>query len=164
MARGDVGGFRVDRDWRRVAEFEMLVWRISLVAHVVEDFFTEYGDVHLPTGEPAKLAMYFPQTDDVRALRPVIEAKLAEMGIPPTVILEHHTANDEKEEFDRFRLPTSMKRVALLVDRGTEGWNCPSLFACALVRKLANSNNFVLQAATRCLPQVQCGTCARMTG
>jgi hypothetical protein len=37
---------------------------------------------------------------------------------------------------------------------GTEGWNCPSLFACALVRKLANSNNFVLQAATRCLRQV----------
>lgn len=124
------------------------------VAHVVEDFFREYGDVALPTGEPAKLAIYFPQTDDVRQLRPVIEAKLAEMGIPPTVILEHHTANDEKEEFDRFRLLSSTKRLALLVDRGTEGWNCPCLFACALARKLRTSNNFVLQATTRCLRQV----------
>jgi hypothetical protein len=44
--------------------------------------------------------------------------------------------------------------VLLLVNMGTEGWNCPSLFACALVRKLASSNNFVLQAATRCLRQV----------
>ena len=44
--------------------------------------------------------------------------------------------------------------MILLVNKGTEGWNCPSLFACALVRKLKSSNNFVLQAATRCLRQV----------
>ncbi|MCG8350223.1 MAG: hypothetical protein MI924_20855 [Chloroflexales bacterium] len=42
----------------------------------------------------------------------------------------------------------------LLVNKGTEGWNCPNLFACALARKLKQSNNFVLQAATRCLRQV----------
>jgi hypothetical protein len=52
------------------------------------------------------------------------------------------------------RDPTAPHRVLLLVNMGTEGWNCPSLFACALVRKLATSNNFVLQAATRCLRQV----------
>ncbi|MES4784672.1 MAG: restriction endonuclease subunit R, partial [Nitrospiraceae bacterium] len=40
------------------------------------------------------------------------------------------------------------------MNKGTEGWNCPSLFACALARKLKTSNNFVLQAATRCLRQV----------
>ena len=45
-------------------------------------------------------------------------------------------------------------RIILLVNMGTEGWNCPSLFACGLVRKLKSSNNFVLQAATRCLRQV----------
>jgi hypothetical protein len=44
--------------------------------------------------------------------------------------------------------------VILLVNKGTEGWNCPSLFATALARKLKTSNNFVLQAATRCLRQV----------
>ena len=52
------------------------------------------------------------------------------------------------------RNPDAPERVLLLVNMGTEGWNCPSLFATALVRKLANSNNFVLQAATRCLRQV----------
>jgi hypothetical protein len=52
------------------------------------------------------------------------------------------------------RDPAAPHRVLLLVNMGTEGWNCPSLFACALVRKLATSNNFVLQAATRCLRQV----------
>ena len=30
----------------------------------------------------------------------------------------------------------------------------PALFACALARKLKSSNNFVLQAASRCLRQV----------
>ncbi|MDH4164426.1 MAG: hypothetical protein OEW15_17320 [Nitrospirota bacterium] len=49
---------------------------------------------------------------------------------------------------------TAPHRVILLVNKGTEGWNCPSLFACALARKLKTSNNFVLQAATRCLRQV----------
>jgi hypothetical protein len=41
-----------------------------------------------------------------------------------------------------------------LVDRGVEGWNVPALFACALARQLKSSNNFVLQAASRCLRQV----------
>jgi len=43
----------------------------------------------------------------------------------------------------------------LLVSRGVEGWNVPALFACALARKLSGGgNNFVLQAASRCLRQV----------
>ncbi|HDQ71500.1 MAG TPA: hypothetical protein ENN19_05315, partial [Chloroflexi bacterium] len=41
-----------------------------------------------------------------------------------------------------------------MVNKGTEGWDCPSLFACALARKLRHSQNFVLQASTRCLRQV----------
>jgi len=41
-----------------------------------------------------------------------------------------------------------------LVNMGTEGWNVPSLFATALVREIRSSNNFVLQAASRCLRQV----------
>jgi type III restriction enzyme len=59
------------------------------------------------------------------------------------------------DAFDRLRNdPTAPHRVILLVNKGTEGWNCPSLFACALARRLKNSNNFVLQAASRCLRQV----------
>ena len=126
----------------------------NYVTHVVEDFFRDYGGVRLPDGTPAKLAMYFPQTDDVVRLKPLIEAKLVKMGLSPTILIEHHTQHEQKEDFDRFKLRDSPHRVALLVDRGVEGWDVPSLFACALARRLKTSNNFVLQAACRCLRQV----------
>ena len=45
-------------------------------------------------------------------------------------------------------------RIFLLVGMGKEGWDCPSLFSCCLARDLGNSNNFVLQASTRCLRQI----------
>jgi len=121
--------------------------------YVIEDFFKEYGSVTLPDGTPAKLAIFFPQTKDVNELRWIVEKKMVEMGYSTDLILEHHTAHDEKDEYDHFR--TSVKRVALLVSRGVEGWNVPALFSCALARKLqSGGNNFVLQAASRCLRQI----------
>jgi hypothetical protein len=124
------------------------------LAFVIEDFFKTYGKVTLPDGKPAKLAIFFPQTNDVAELRPIIEATLMRIGLPPTLILEHHTKNDNKAAFDRFKSKDSPHRIAMLVDRGVEGWNVPALFACALARQLKSSNNFVLQAASRCLRQV----------
>ena len=132
----------------------------AYVSHVIGDFFATYGDTRLPNGAPAKLALYFPQTNDLEALRPVVEAALLKAGQAPTVGLRN-TVDSPKEEVDAFnRLndPESPHRVVLLVNKGTEGWNCPSLFACALARKLKSSNNFVLQAATRCLRQVPCNS------
>ncbi len=126
----------------------------AYLANVVEDFFKEYGNHSLPDGTPAKIAIFFPQTDDVEELRPVIETTLASLNLPSTLILEHHTKNENKADFDRFRSKDSPHRIALLVDRGVEGWNVPALFACALARKLKSSNNFVLQASSRCLRQV----------
>jgi type III restriction enzyme len=127
------------------------------VGEVIRDFFHDYRDVTLPSGAPARLAIYFPQTDDLEELRPVVEATLAHLGLPTTLVLEH-TSKTPKENEDAFnRLahdPEAPHRVILLVNKGTEGWNCPSLFACALARKLQSSNNFVLQASTRCLRQV----------
>jgi hypothetical protein len=126
------------------------------VADVVEDFFRDYGDVQLPNGAAAKLALYFPQTDDLDALRPVIDATLVRLGYSPTICLRNtsESTKDEIDAFNRLNDPASPHRVMLLVNKGTEGWNCPSLYACALARKLTSSNNFVLQAATRCLRQV----------
>ncbi len=124
------------------------------LAFLVEDFFSTYGDVTLPDGTPAKLAIFFPQTDDVQELRPIIETTLTKIGLSPTLILEHHTKKENKADFDRFKSKDSPHRIALLVDRGVEGWNVPALFACALARQLKSSNNFVLQAASRCLRQV----------
>ncbi len=124
------------------------------LSFIIEDFFTAYGKVSLPDGAPAKLAIFFPQTDDVAELRPVVEVALTKMGLSPALILEHHTRHDSKADFDRFKSKDSPHRLALLVDRGVEGWNVPALFACALARQLKSSNNFVLQAASRCLRQV----------
>ncbi len=128
----------------------------QFVAHVIEDFFRDYGNVTLPNGSPAKLALYFPQTDDLEKLRPVIEAKLTELGYTPALCLRNTSDSTQAEidAFNRLNDPAVPHRVILLVNKGTEGWNCPSLFACALARKLKSSNNFVLQASSRCLRQV----------
>ncbi len=131
----------------------------AYVAHVVQDFFRDYGEVRLPNGAPSKLAMYFPQTDDLKALRPVIDEALVMAGLSPTHALVNTsdatlTKQADIDAFNRLNDPSSPHRLVLLVNKGTEGWNCPSLFGCALARKLKTSNNFVLQAASRCLRQV----------
>ncbi len=128
----------------------------QLLDHVIGDFFKDYGKVRLPNGAPARLAVYFPQTDDLQTYRPVIEAKLTSLRLPTSLILENHTKAPQADidAFSRLNDPTAPHRVILLVNKGTEGWNCPSLFACALARRLRTSNNFVLQAASRCLRQI----------
>ncbi len=128
----------------------------QFVAEVVTDFFRTYGDVTLPDGSPARLAMYFPQNHDLNELRPVVEQTLMTLGYPTDIVLRNTNQSTQAEidAFNRLNDPRSRHRVMLLVNKGTEGWNCPSLFACVLARKLASSNNFVLQASTRCLRQV----------
>lgn len=127
----------------------------QLIAEVVTDFFQTYGDVSLPNGAKAKLAIYFPQNKDLDELRPVVEQSLLALGYPVDSILRNtdKASQAEIDAFNRLNDPRSRHRVILLVNKGTEGWNCPSLFACALARKLTGSNNFVLQAGTRCLRQ-----------
>lgn len=129
----------------------------TLVAFVIEDFVRDYWSVRLPNGAPARLALYFPNTETRDELRGAIESALALGGIGTDTLLVVDSKSNEatRREFEAVaRDPEAPQRILLLVNMGTEGWNCPSLFATALVRKLAHSNNFVLQAATRCLRQV----------
>lgn len=131
----------------------------TYVAHVVKDFFADYGGTTLPDGSQAKLAIYFPQTSDLKELRPAIDRALAEVGQSPAISLVNTsdpelTKSADIAAFNALNKPDAPHRLILLVNKGTEGWNCPSLFACALARELRTSNNFVLQAATRCLRQV----------
>lgn len=128
----------------------------GFVAEVLRDFFAHCGDVTLPNGAPAKIAMYFPQTDDLKELRPIVDRTLLELGIDPSIVLvnTNESRAEDVDAFNRLNDPGAPHRVILLVNKGTEGWNCPSLFACALARRLKTSNNFVLQAASRCLRQV----------
>lgn len=129
----------------------------NYIKHVVKDFFKEYGDLELYDGSKAKIAIYFPQTDDVVRLKPIVQETLAEIGYDPNIVLEvnNKSPEDIKDLFNnRVNEPNNPYRVFLLVNMGTEGWNCPSLFSTSLARKLTSSNNFVLQAACRCLRQV----------
>ena len=129
----------------------------TLVAAVVDDFVRDYWPVRLPNGAPARLALYFPNIEARDELRGAVESALARAGIGINTVLAVDGKSSEatRRQFEAVaRNPEAPERILLLVNMGTEGWNCPSLFATALVRKLANSNNFVLQAATRCLRQV----------
>jgi type III restriction enzyme len=123
---------------------------------VLADFMGKYGDVRLPAGNPAKIAIYFPQVADLKEARPIIEAKLMALGYPSDCVLAMTNESNaaEKSGFERLNDPDARHRIILLVNIGTEGWDCPSLFATALARQLRTSNNFVLQAACRCLRQV----------
>lgn len=128
-----------------------------MVQSVVDDFVRDYWPVTLENGAPARLALYFPNLEARDELRPSIESALLAHGIGPDTLLavDNKSSEATRRSFEAVaRDPAAPHRVMLLVNMGTEGWNCPSLFACALVRKLATSNNFVLQAATRCLRQV----------
>ena len=128
----------------------------DFTAAVLNDFISTYGKVTLPAGHPAKLAIYFPQVADLKEARPLIEAKLMALGYAADCVLAmtNESSAAEKAAFERLNDPESRHRIILLVNIGTEGWDCPSLFATALARELRSSNNFVLQAACRCLRQV----------
>ncbi len=133
----------------------------DFVIDIVKDFFQEYKDVRVNNGEYAKLAIYFPQIDDLEKAQPVVEQTLIFLKLDPSIVLPVHSksADEIKDLFDnRINDPKLPYRVFLLVNKGTEGWNCLSLFATALARKLTSSNNFVLQAASRCLRQVNGNT------
>lgn len=127
-----------------------------LLEDVISDFFKNYKNVEIYDGSPAKLAIYFPQIDHLNLSKPIIEKAIIKQGLDPSVILSVHNESPEeiKNLFDNhINDHTLSYRVFLLVNKGTEGWNCLSLFATVLARKLTSSNNFVLQAASRCLRQ-----------
>jgi len=129
----------------------------SLVSSVVTDFVDAYWAISLPNGAPARLAMYFPNIETRDELRGSVESALAlrSIGTDTVLAVDGKSPDSVRQAFYATGSdPTAPHRILLLVNMGQEGWNCPSLFATALVRKLANSNNFVLQAATRCLRQV----------
>lgn len=124
------------------------------IEEVLSTFWSEYGETRLE-GRLPKMAFYAPSIDNLRnELKPRIERVLAEMNIPLDKVLEYHTeAEANKDEFRMLDTIDSTKQFVLLVGKGTEGWNCRSLVACALYRK-PSSSIFVLQASTRCMRSI----------
>ncbi len=123
---------------------------------IVHEFFGTYGNVALPDGSKAKIAFYFKTQEHLDRSRLWIEQAMTRVGESVSQILVNtqRSKASELDEFKRLNNPTTQKRVILLIGKGVEGWNCPSLFACALIKDQTRSNNYVLQAATRCLRQV----------
>ncbi len=128
----------------------------EIIDDIVKDFLEKYDKTALSNGAKAKIAFYFANQEHLDLSKPYIEKSLAKYGQNPTIILVNTQKSSQKEidEFNRLNDPGNQKRVILLVGKGTEGWNCPSLFATALVREFTSSNNFILQASTRCLRQI----------
>jgi len=128
----------------------------QFIKDVIIDFFENYSGVRIYDDSPAKLAIYFPQIEDLQNAKPIVEKTLLELGLDPSIVLEVHSNSKQEIQdlFDnRINDPHVPYRVFLLVNKGTEGWNCLSLYATALARELKASNNFCLQAASRCLRQ-----------
>ena len=132
----------------------------DVISSVINDFFDNYGDVSLPDGAKAKIAFYFRTQEHLDASHQHIQNALTEIGESTTQILVNtqKSSPQEVDEFNRLNDSDSQKRIILLIGKGTEGWNCPSLFACALIKEQTTSSNFILQASTRCLRQVKGNT------
>ncbi len=128
----------------------------DVIRSVINDFFENYGDVSLPDGAKAKIAFYFRTQEHLDASNQHIQNALTEIGENTTQILVNTQKSSQAEidEFNQLNNPDNQKRIILLIGKGTEGWNCPSLFACALIKEQTTSSNFILQASTRCLRQV----------
>jgi len=122
---------------------------------IIREFFATYGDVALPDGAKAKIAFYFKTQAHLEESRRLIEQAMAKINQDASQILVNTQKSIAKdiEEFQQLNDPANQKRVILLIGKGVEGWNCPSLFACALIKE-QTSKNYILQAATRCLRQV----------
>ncbi len=125
----------------------------QFVEEVAQTFLTEYKT--RLEGRLPKIALYSASIEDLRKeLKPKLEKILASKGVSLDKILEYHTeAEENKDEFLKLDTVESKKQFVLLVGKGTEGWNCRSLVACALYRK-PHSSIFVLQSSTRCLRSI----------
>lgn len=128
---------------------------------VITQFWERYGNKEYE-GLPPKLAIFAAKIEELQnEVRPVVEKILAELNIPISKILVNVgdstiTKNDDIRNFNNLDVlgtEGSQKQFILLVGKGTEGWNCRSLFGVALFRS-PSSKIFVLQATMRCLRKI----------
>jgi hypothetical protein len=121
----------------------------------VRRFWEAYGEERRE-GLLPKMAIYCATIRELEEeFRPLLENVLVELDIPTDKILVNHSKVDD-DAVRRFReldTPGSPYQFILLVGKGTEGWNCRSLFATALYRR-PHSRVFLLQSSMRCLRSI----------
>lgn len=124
----------------------------EFVRDVVRRFWETFSEERRE-GLLPKMAVYCATIRELEdEFRPLLEKALAELGIPTDKILVNHSKVDD-DAIRRFReldMPDSPHQFILLVGKGTEGWNCRSLFSTALYRR-PHSRVFLLQSSMRCL-------------
>lgn len=120
------------------------------------DFFSKYKDVKLKNGSVSKIAFYFKDEEHLQSSKIYIEQALHEIGLSTDIVIVNtqQSSKDEIAEFNNINDVYSAKRVLLLIKKGMEGFDCPSLFATAIIRGASTSSNYILQSSTRCLRNV----------
>lgn len=135
----------------------------EIISKGLREFFDRYADTVYSNGTSAKVAVYAPSIAVLEEeIYPLAYSVCAELGINSTEsILKYHKGNssykvdeDAQFEFSTLDLPTSKKRIILLVGIGREGWNCKSLTGVILSQRNACPQNMVLQISCRCLREV----------
>ncbi len=130
----------------------------DFVNTIVDTFSKEYGEKRIE-GRLPKIAFYTTDITMLEKLEENLDKALRKHKIPLSKkLVWHSTFTGEKKknadyEFNRLDTAESEKQFVLLVNKGTEGWNCKSLVAVALYKN-STSNNFVLQASCRCLRRI----------
>jgi len=127
----------------------------EFVRDVAGRFWETYGEERREELLP-KMAFYCATIRELEdEFRPLLEKALVALSIPADKILVNHSRVDD-DAIRRFReldRPYSPHQFILLVGKGTEGWNCRSLFATALYRR-PHSRVFLLQSSMRCLRSI----------
>lgn len=133
----------------------------DFIRNSIMDFWQRYGE-NTYEGLPAKMAIFSAKIEELTdEVLPAVEKVCDELGIPRESILVNvgDTSITKSEDIRDFKnldvvgTAGSKKRFILLVGKGTEGWNCRSLFAVAMFRS-PKSKVFILQATMRCLRQI----------
>jgi len=130
----------------------------DFVNTVIDTFWKKYSDNRIE-GRLPKIAFYTTDIKMLEKLETNLDKALRKHKIDLSKKLVWHSTftGDKKKdadyEFNRLDTPESEKQFVLLVNKGTEGWNCKSLVAVALYKN-STSNNFVLQSTCRCLRRI----------
>lgn len=137
----------------------------TLINNALTEFFCDY-DIKYKDGTLSKIAFYCPSIAKLNdEILPIINEWYDKNNRNKSEILKYYTNVTKKDpehyiipkenliHFHNLSSPTSKFRVILLVDVGTEGWDCPSLTSVVLPRQ-DSSNVLVLQTTCRCLREV----------
>jgi len=68
----------------------------EFIKDVITDFFKNYNDVKIYDESPAKLAIYFPQIEDLQESKLIVEKTLVKIGLDPSIVLDVHS-NSKQE-------------------------------------------------------------------